>query len=153
MFPFEFHDPLGSLDGLSLMHPLMSQPLVELCMRYPTYVLTAGGRDRALARHAFSADLPREIIRRRSKGGQEEYLKEILTRNLPFVRELLLDGLLVQHGTLNRANLEAVQSGEPTSIAGEQTRLHSLIGAEAWLRRWREIRDAILREQQLLPHG
>ena len=86
--------------------PLLSQPLVELCLRIPTYVLIRSGRDRALARRAFANDLPAEIIARYAKGRADHHSRNILDANLAFVRELLLDGALVQKGLLNRTNLE-----------------------------------------------
>ena len=53
--------------------PLLSQPLVELCLRIPTYVLIRSGRDRALARRAFAADLPAEIVRALPKGRADQH--------------------------------------------------------------------------------
>ena len=78
--------------------PLLSQPLVELCLRIPTYVLIRSGRDRALARRAFKRDLPAEIVRRQAKGRADQHVRNILDANLTFVREMLLDGLLVRPG-------------------------------------------------------
>jgi len=46
------HRPLGNLEFAEEFHPLMSQPLMELCLKIPSYLLTRGGRPRALARTA-----------------------------------------------------------------------------------------------------
>ena len=53
--PFDFYDPLGQGNEAERISPLFSQPLMELCLRIPTYVLTEGGWDRAVARRAFYA--------------------------------------------------------------------------------------------------
>ncbi len=58
--------PVG--DRASVIHPLLSQPIVELCLRLPTWMWGIGGRDRALARFAFANDLPPVVASRRSKG-------------------------------------------------------------------------------------
>src|SRR5581483_7615216 len=66
--PFDFYDPLGQEGEAERLAPLCSPPLMELCLRIPTYVLTQGGWDRAVARRAFYDDLPPEIRNRRHKG-------------------------------------------------------------------------------------
>jgi asparagine synthase (glutamine-hydrolysing) len=116
--------------------PLLSQPLVELCLRIPTYILIRGGHDRALARRAFRDDLPREIVRRYVKGRADQYVRNILDANLPFVREFLLDGLLVKRGLLDRANLELYLSERSPADAQYNEILKEHLATEAWLRKW-----------------
>jgi asparagine synthase (glutamine-hydrolysing) len=117
--------------------PLLSQPLVELCLRIPTYVLIKSGRDRALARQAFAHDLPETIVRRQAKGRADQHARNILDANLDFVRALLLDGELVRRGLLNRPALELYLSRErsPADVQyGEILQEH--LCTEAWLRSW-----------------
>jgi asparagine synthase (glutamine-hydrolysing) len=117
--------------------PLLSQPLVELCLRIPTYVLIRSGRDRAVARRAFEGDLPTEIVRRQAKGRTDQHVRNILDANLDFVRELLLDGLLVRHGFLDRAALELYLTRERSPADFQYTEiLQEHFCTEAWLRRW-----------------
>jgi len=137
--PTEFYDPLGQPQDPEPVRPLMSQPLVELCLRIPTYVLTHSGWDRAAARQAFRADVPREILRRRTKGGLEENVQEILMRNLQAARGLLCDGHLVQAGLLDRRRLEDVLSDRPTRIAAAMAEIFDHLSTEAWLRRWTSV--------------
>jgi asparagine synthase (glutamine-hydrolysing) len=136
VYPADYYDPLNRDSTLDRIHALMSQPIVELCLRLPSYLLVNGGRDRALARQAFAADLPAQIVQRRSKGGLEEYAKAALMQNLDFVRGMLLDGALVRAGLLDRHKLEEVLSGRPTTIAAQMGELHEYLGVEAWLSRW-----------------
>jgi asparagine synthase (glutamine-hydrolysing) len=117
--------------------PLLSQPLVEVCLRIPTYVLIESGWDRALARRAFERDLPPEIVRRRAKGRADQHVRNILDQNLSFVREMLLDGLLVQRGFLDRKALETYLTRErsPADFQyGEILQEH--LCTEVWLRDW-----------------
>ncbi len=117
--------------------PLLGQPLVELCVRIPTYHLIRGGHDRALARRAFEADLPRQIVRRHAKGRVDQSLRNLLDANLPFARDLLLDGLLVRRGLLDRAALEVYLNRESSPADFQYTEiLHEHLSTEAWLRKW-----------------
>jgi asparagine synthase (glutamine-hydrolysing) len=133
--PFDFYDPLGEA-GPERIAPLFSQPLMELCLRIPTYVLTQGGWDRAVARRAFYDDLPVEVRNRRHKGGIEEHLRKTLEHNRGWLRELLLDGSLVREGIIDRAKLAEVLSGRATRIASGSGELLEYAGIEAWCRRW-----------------
>jgi asparagine synthase (glutamine-hydrolysing) len=124
--------------------PLLSQPLIELCLRIPTYVLIRSGHDRALARQAFASDLPPEILRRFAKGRADQHFRDVLDANLPFVRELLLDGVLVQKGFLNRANLEQYLTRERSPADFQYNEiLQEHVCTEAWLRSWSTSSSAI----------
>lgn len=137
--PYEHADPLSSLDSPERVQPLLSQPLIELCLRIPTYLLTSKGWDRAMARQAFSEDVPREILRRRSKASMNENVLDVLKRNTEAARELLLDGELVGNGVIERAALETALSDG----ASDKTSAHEvfeLLSTEAWLRSWKSPR-------------
>jgi asparagine synthase (glutamine-hydrolysing) len=136
MHPLGYYDPFEQASAPELVNPLFSQPLVELCLGLPTYLLTQGGRGRALARRAFAADLPPQIATRRSKGGMEEHITGILLANLDFARGMLLEGELARRGLIDRARIEELLSGRPTALAGPISQIHALIGVEAWLTRW-----------------
>jgi asparagine synthase (glutamine-hydrolysing) len=136
MYPIGYYDPFEQASAPELVNPLLSQPLVELCLGLPTYVLTQGGRGRALARRAFAPDLPPPIATRRSKGGMEEHIEKVLLSNLAFARGMLIEGELVRRGLLDRTKVEELLSGKPTALAGPLSQIHALIGVEAWLARW-----------------
>lgn len=115
--------------------PLLSQPLVEACLRIPSYTLIDSGQDRALARRAFANDLPPEIVRRRAKGRIDQHVRNLVDANLEFIRELLLDGLLVQRGLLNRQALERyLTRGSPADFQYSEI-LQEHVCTESWLRR------------------
>jgi asparagine synthase (glutamine-hydrolysing) len=135
MSPAGYYDPFEREAAPELVNPLLSQPLVELCLRLPTFVLTHGGRGRGLARQAFAAELPAEIAHRRTKGGMEEHIQAILMQNLDFARTLLLDGELVSRGILDRVKVEHALRGRPAPLASLVGEIHFYIGIEAWLQR------------------
>lgn len=130
-----FADPRDPED----VHPLLSQPLLELCLRIPTYVLASGGIDRALARRAFSAEVPRMTLQRRIKGEVYLFPKTFYARNRAFLRELLLSGTLVKERVLDRQRIERVLDDSPdTSDHASPSAMLSLASAEAWLQAMRK---------------
>ena len=133
----EYHDPLASASHPERVQPLMSQPLIELCLRIPTYVLASKGWDRAVARQAFSEDVPREILRRRTKQGVRENNADILARNIDTARELLLEGYLVEERLLDRGSIETALAGNaaPDNCTAREILDH--INTEVWLRSWK----------------
>jgi asparagine synthase (glutamine-hydrolysing) len=136
MHPLGYYDPFEQDAAPEFVHPLLSQPLVELCLRLPTYQLTEGGNGRALARRAFAPDLPARIAGRRSKGGMEEHAVAVLGNNIDFARGLLLEGELVRRQLIDRNKVEEILSGRPTALICHPSQIHSLIAIEAWLSRW-----------------
>jgi len=124
--------------------PLLSQPLVELCLRIPTYVLIKNGVDRATARRAFAPDLPPEIIKRRNKGRIDQHIRDVLDANLNFVRDMLLNGRLVKEGLLNRRNLELYLTRDRSPADFQYSEiLQEQLCVEAWLARWLDNREAV----------
>jgi asparagine synthase (glutamine-hydrolysing) len=134
--PSLFRDPLGGRPQIDIINPLVSQPVMELCLRIPTWIHAAGGRDRAVERDAFAADLPPEIVSRRWKGGADQHQDALLAGNLRLVRELLLDGQLVKQGILERKRVEACLSGSVTRHRAHATEVFGYVCTEAWLRHW-----------------
>lgn len=132
-----FYNPLRQDDDPDQVAPLNSQPVVELCLRIPTYILGVGGWDRAIARRAFRDSVPRNIITRRTKGDLETFQKEMFTRNADYIRESLLDGALVREGLLERDALKEVLSQNPTRIVTGRPELYWYLCIETWLSIWR----------------
>jgi asparagine synthase (glutamine-hydrolysing) len=135
--PFDPFDPFEREAAPELVNPLMSQPLTELCLRLPTYVLTHGGCARGLARLAFRADLPADIATRRAKGGMAGHIQSVLLNGLPFVQDVLLDGELVRRGLVDRRRAEALLRGSRTAVAHRAGEIHACLAVEAWLQRHR----------------
>ncbi len=137
-----FYNPFGRASDPEPVFPLMSQPLIELCLRLPTYVLISGGWDRAVARRAFAKDVPPQIINRRTKGGATDNVKRIFDRNTAFIREQMLDGLLVKERILDRRKLEEALSGKPSLAGFAFTEILSEhLCTEVWAKRWSECRQ------------
>lgn len=119
-----------------LLNPLLSQPVVEHCLGVPADRLTLGPRDRGLARQAFADRLPLEIRQRRSKGDLSAFYGQLIRASLPGLRDLLLDGALVEAGVLERARLEADLDGARLlwTEGANQPLLAAIL--EVWARNW-----------------
>lgn len=140
--PLSYYDPLGDLEKPEFVAPLKSQPLLELCFRIPTFVLNAGGIGRALVRDAFSKDLPREIVRRRTKGTSTDMLREALRNNYDVLREMLLDGLLIEEGIVDRRSMERTLSRPEALTVRQMSQIPVFYSTEAWLQNWASMPSA-----------
>jgi asparagine synthase (glutamine-hydrolysing) len=128
--------PLPGVEYAAEHHPLLSQPLIELCLRIPVYVLVRGGRSRGLARHAFQHIAPSEIINRETKGTSTAYILGLLHQSRDNISELLLDGLLVRQGILSRKALEPYVFRSQPLRAEQLAPFLASIAAEVWVQTW-----------------
>jgi asparagine synthase (glutamine-hydrolysing) len=129
------HSASGPADPLQLS-PLMSQPLVELCLSIPTWIWCQGGINRALARAAFSQELPAAIVRRVSKAGPDSAMRVIFAQNRALIRDMLLGGLLKANGLLDAVAIEQAIASDPNGEDPIIYRLLDFVEAEAWARSW-----------------
>lgn len=134
--PFDAYDPFAAPGDADRIAPLLSQPLIEVCLRIAPATHTAGGWGRALARRAFDDRLPAPIRNRRDKGGIEAHARATVERNRPLLRELLLEGELVRAGLLVREPLKRALAGRP-EIKTQSGELLEYASMEAWLQCWR----------------
>jgi asparagine synthase (glutamine-hydrolysing) len=114
-------------------HPLQSQPLMELCLSIPTYVL-APGRSRGLARNAFADRVPQAIIDREDKGETSARIRAMIRQNEAFLRDVLLDGILVRERIVMRPPLEAILTNGHSWRLENYWALLACVTAEIWAR-------------------
>ncbi|HKS72949.1 MAG TPA: asparagine synthase-related protein [Terriglobales bacterium] len=117
------------------IRPLASQPVVETCLRIPSYVLLADGISRGLARRAFGALLPPEVIRRTVKGLTTGFWQSVVRHNIAFIRECLLDGILIKQGLLDRRKTESYLVEQQPFITVGADQILEYLACEAWLSR------------------
>lgn len=137
------------------VNPLMSQPVMELCLAIPSWQWCSGGENRAIARRAFKGRLPEMILSRRSKGTPDSFSQQLLDRHFNGIRERLLDGRLAASGIVDRATLEAFFRGHSANISHERVRIFSLLDTEAWIEHWQRLgRDVVpTRSASSMPLG
>lgn len=124
--------PRSSTHWLRL--PLLSQPVVEACLKAPSWMWIAGGENRALARQAFVDRLPQGILERRSKGTFISFLGAIYHRRKFEMREYLLGGHLQSHRLLDTPALEALFKATPPPRDTSFVRAFDLCMIENWIR-------------------
>lgn len=133
------HGPSLQTDVAEVFHPMLTQPVLEQALRTPTIDLVEGGRDRGLARMAFRGRIPESIRLRRTKGGLSRYFGLAIAHELDRLRPFLLDGLLSQHGLLDRVALDAALSRDALIWKGLYGDIMLLAVTEAWARRWDDL--------------
>ena len=124
-------------DILPTCSPLISQPMIEICLQIPSWLWFEDGFNRAIARRAFSNELPAGTIGRRSKGAPDSFVAEIYQANRPEIRSMLLDGVLRELGLLDLDVLSPVLEDQSPLRGHDFLRVMQLADAEAWARCWR----------------
>jgi asparagine synthase (glutamine-hydrolysing) len=131
-----YHSPFSAPDDPLQISPLISQPLVELALQTPSHLHFENGQDRAVARTAFSDVLPATILQRGlGKGGPNLWAKDVIDNNAAFLKEFLLDGILVHRNLADRKKVEAALSpkiAKSTAIVGD---IFAKLYIESWLRK------------------
>ena len=130
------HRPPPGFQSVYEHHPMLSQPLVELCLRIPSYVHLRAGATRAVEKAAFRDVVPAAILARERKGQTTMSVVECLHRSEAFIRELLMDGVLASEGILNRQAMEPFLNHRRPMRPTDTFPLVSCIAAELWVHTW-----------------
>lgn len=113
--------------------PLLSQPVVEACLRVPTWMCILGGNNRSVARSAFADLLPDEVLNRRSKGSFTSYYGAVYQRSKPQIRDFLQTGHLVDCKFLDAKALHAFLDDSRPLRDRSFTRAFDLCMIENWI--------------------
>lgn len=131
-----YHEPSVVTRRFTSAPVLASLPVIETVLAIPPYVMTQGGHDRSLARAAFASDLPEEVRARSHKGDTTRFHNRVLERQLPFVRDLLVNGELARRGLVDAERLRAAMSRDVIADGSIKGALMSAFIAEVWLQRF-----------------
>lgn len=115
--------------------PLLSQPILELCLSIPTWQWVRGGRDRAVARAAFAGILPDLLLDRTTKGSPGGFIRRVYAAQGRAARAMLLDGKLVAAGLLDPGWISRADPDDWRDD-GRDLRMLSFASAETWVRWW-----------------
>ncbi|MBD8881992.1 lasso peptide isopeptide bond-forming cyclase [Rhodanobacter sp. 7MK24] len=129
-----FRDGLARGAKWHLRMPLLSQPVVEACLKVPSWMWITGGRNRAVARDAFADLLPSEILHRRSKGSFMNYSGAVYRRNKRLFQDYLLTGQLEGQGLLDTDSLRQFFDRDLASRDDRFMRIFDLCAVENWVR-------------------
>jgi asparagine synthase (glutamine-hydrolysing) len=126
-------------DSPDIISPLYAQPVIETVLRIPVEHLFFNGRERGLARCAFRGDVPQPILQRLWKDRAPTFSARLVAANRDWLREVLLDGVLVREGKLDRRILEHALSARSRSASTVYpTELMKHLDTEIWLQSWLE---------------
>jgi len=114
--------------------PLLSQPVIETCLRVPSWMWFHNGQNRAVARQAFSDRLPQKVITRKSKGTLTAYLGALHRRRKHEITDFLADGELQAHGLVDADALRRLEACEQLPDDNSFMRLFQLCALENWVR-------------------
>lgn len=130
------HAPSLQSEAVEVLHPLCSLPVIEACLAIPAPLMTLGGRDRGLARHAFADRLPAAVVQRPSKGDLTWLYGRRILKSLDVLRPWLLDGRLAAEGILDRAAVDARLTRESLTWRGPYAEIMVAAAFEGWVRVW-----------------
>lgn len=128
--------PSWTTQQMTTVHPLFSQPLVERLLGLSALELTHATRDRALIRSAYARRLPPALIARPSKGRVSAAYGRMLASSLPFLRDYLMNGMLVANHVLDRAALEHALDVDILMERNIYAEIYAAIFMERWVRGW-----------------
>lgn len=114
--------------------PLLTQPVIEACLKAPSWMWFSGAQNRAIARQAFADALPPTIYARKSKGTFTGFLGALYRRNRSGMRDFLLDGELHARGLLDADALIQFTHGELPRGDGSFMRIFQICAMENWVR-------------------
>lgn len=121
---------------LEPLRPILSQPIVEMCLKLPTYVHQFNGRERGLARAAFSDCLADEVRLRQFKSHNSPIIYDMIATQAKFYVEFLLEGELVRRGLIKKDAIETLRDRLSELTAPQYAHLAQWAGVEAWARAW-----------------
>jgi asparagine synthase (glutamine-hydrolysing) len=130
------HNIHGISSHAPRLSPLMSQPLLETCLRIPTWLWPRGGINRALARSTFAAELPASLYSRTVKPGPDSFIRAAFEQNRTGLHALLRQGLLAGNGLLDLDALDQAFARGAKDDGRIIPRLLDLAEAENWARSW-----------------
>jgi len=131
------HNIHGISSQARRLSPLMSQPLLEACLRIPTWLWPQGGVNRALARSAFATELPAPLLSRTVKPGPDSFIRAAFERNRNGLHALLREGLLAHNGLIDLDALDKAFALDARTDGQTVRRILDLAEAENWARSWR----------------
>lgn len=129
-----YHDRSASTAGMRPWPLLLSQPVVDACLRIAPYIMTEGGTDRSLARAAFADLVPPLVHARTMKGETTRYFAAVLAANRTWIADALIGGELANSGLVEKAKLERLARTDWRQDGMAADGLYSLIAVEVWLR-------------------
>ena len=150
---FQVRDHMDTGGDRETVRPLMSEPLLDLCLRLPTWTLSAGGVNRGLARMAFQGIVPDLVLQRTTKGYAARFYVDRVSAHLADIIAALADGELAARGLVSPSDVRALGERDGYTAEDSGSRLLTYYGIEAWLRAWTKATGARASGRALAADG
>ncbi|WP_206240144.1 asparagine synthase-related protein [Novosphingobium terrae] len=137
-FAQSYVEGLDPRSTLPVIVPLLSQPLVEACLRVPSWYWLERGHNRMIARRAFAGRLPEAVLLRRSKAAPNSFLAEIIDHHRQAIRALIEEGELGRRGLIDVPSTLALIDQQNPLKGPAFERILEIIDVEVWARSWAE---------------
>ncbi|WP_196805704.1 asparagine synthase-related protein [Sphingobium indicum] len=125
--------------SLPTLWPLLTQPVVELCLSIPTWAWISDGQNRMIARQAFADLLPPAIINRRSKGSPDSFVIALFEARKTDIWHYLCGGWLADHGIIDADAVHARCTQAAVHRDMSCWEIFRLVDAESWARAGAEL--------------
>jgi asparagine synthase (glutamine-hydrolysing) len=132
----QFYDSNTNEGAPEVISPLYAQPVIETLLRVPLYRLFEDGRDRGLARRAFTLEVPEPILRRLWKDRAPGLHEQVIFHNRTFLREAFLEGALVREGLISGAAIEETFGDLASRNQALPVEIFRQLELEMWVRAW-----------------
>ncbi len=118
-------------------HPILSQPIIELGLRIPTYQSFYDGYDRIFFRRAVSRIRKTKSLWRRIKGQTTGTMIKQCAHHANDIRDIICNGQLVKSGLIDKQWLDTeLIKMQHSQVESLWPILHMLTG-QLWLNQWR----------------
>ena len=133
---FQVRDHVDAGGDRETVRPLMSEPLLDLCLRLPAWTLSAGGVNRGLARMAFQDIVPELVLKRTTKGYAARFYIDRVSAHREVILSALATGELAARNLISPSEVRAFGERDQYETQHSGSRLLTYYGIEAWLRAW-----------------
>jgi asparagine synthase (glutamine-hydrolysing) len=131
---FNFLEGFGYERRWPVVYPLLSQPIIEACLRIPSWLWCANGSNRAVARSAYRRELPALTIARQSKGSFDRFAIEIIERHRRAIEDFICDGAMAGAGIIDKDEVRVAIRAMTSYRDLAWSRVLTITDTEAWVR-------------------
>ncbi len=132
-----FADRNQRIFGQTITHPLLSQPIIELALKIPTYQSFNNGFDRIFFRKAVSSIKNPQSLWRTVKGETTSSMAKSFAHHASIVHDILLNGRLSKEGFINKEWLNEQMAKIRHGNIENLWPITRLLTAQLWLNQWK----------------
>lgn len=123
--------------GQTITHPLLSQPIIELALKIPTYQSFNNGYDRIFFRKAVSTLKNPTALWRTTKGETTGSMTKSFVHHADPVHDILLNGRLAKEGFINKEWLNEQMIKIRHGSIDNLWPIMRLLTSQLWLNQWK----------------